>query len=73
MKKTLILFVASTLFMLSCTKRADVQCDCQGNGQFNSYDFGIKNNPSLHDYIGKCDTFGSHNNLDTCNLVLFGD
>ena len=73
MKATLVIFFMGTLCLWSCTKKADVQCFCHGgNNQTSFYDFGIQKNPSTQVYAAKCDTFGAHNNLDSCNIVLLG-
>ena len=74
MKTILILSLICSLFAESCTKKEDVQCICHdNNGKMNSYDMGIQNNPSLSVNAAKCDTFGAHNSLDSCNLLVMGN
>ena len=72
MKRTPVLFLLCALLIGACKKKDDVLCICHGNGQTNSYDFGIKDNPSLPSYAALCDTFGAHNNVDSCNLLVSG-
>ena len=56
--RVLWLFVA-VFFLGACSKKKDVQFMCYGNGQSYYYDFGVKNNPSLHSYSAQCDTMGA--------------
>jgi hypothetical protein len=72
MKGSFALLVLIAMLFGACKKKEDVQCTCQGNGQANSFDFGIKDNPSLSSLAAQCDTFGAHNGVDTCNLFVAG-
>ena len=70
MKIASVLIVIAVLSICSCTKKSDVQCTCHANTQTYFYDFGIQKNPSFSTYAAKCDTLGTHNNIDTCNLII---
>ena len=73
MKITLVLFFVCAIGMWSCTKKADVQCFCQGgNNETSGQDWGHQKNPSARYYAAKCDTFGAQNNLDSCYVLLLG-
>jgi len=73
MKTVLVLLSVCAMCMWSCTKKADVQCFCAGGtGQNNFVDYGIQKNPSTQAYTAKCDTYGVHNGLDSCYLLMLG-
>jgi len=73
MKRIFVLVLLCALFICSCKYKADVQCMCNGNGKYDSWDFGIQHEPDIHVNTARCDTLGSHENLDTCNLFMSGN